>query len=325
MREINYLSPSSITLYLNNKETFYRQYLSDNKRVRDPQNQAMAIGSAFDAYVKSYLYEALFGKDHDPKYSLISLFEAQVEKQNRDWAWDNGKYVFEQYKQAGCLADLMLDMTHAQSDPRFEFEVMGTVQGYREGVTKTFGEVVLLGKPDAHYITKHGNICVLDWKVNGYCSNYPKSPMPGYICLRSAGKTHHGQHKNCQPWLINEMWVNKGNSLDELEPNWARQLAIYAWLMGSPVGSDFITIVHQVVCAPNKTGLPGIRVAEHVNNISPTFQTKTFNIAVNLWEAIKNKHIFDNLSYEDNLKLMDEIDNPKPLGEPLISIPLNQV
>ncbi len=241
MRKVEYLSPSGISKYVDNKEDFYRMYLAEERAAREPQNQPMAIGSAFDAYVKSYLFESLFGKNNDVRYDLRTLFEAQVEEQNREWAWSHGKYVFEQYKQSGVLGDLMFLLERADGKPRFEFEVRGVVNGYRDGLKKDFGEVVLLGKPDVDFVTKEGNHCILDFKVNGYCSQYPKSPMTHYLRLRSAGRTDHGRHQKAVAYNINGMEVNCACFLESLELSWARQLAIYAWLTGNPVGSEFIS------------------------------------------------------------------------------------
>jgi hypothetical protein len=192
MRRPEYLSPTSLALFRKDTTEFYLNYLSDNRPPRIPQNQPMSIGSAFDAYVKSYLHTALFGVGNDPRYGFESLFEAQVEPHNRDWARDHGQYVFNQYKSAGALADLMTELRGAQGEPRFEFEAKGAVNGYREPAVKRLGEVVLMGKPDCHFINNQGAHVILDWKVNGYCSPSAHSPKPGYIRMRSAGKTNHG-------------------------------------------------------------------------------------------------------------------------------------
>src|SRR4051812_6811821 len=97
MREVKYLSYSGMSLYYKDPEAFYVRYLSENRPPREPQNAPMAVGSAFDAYVKSYLYARLVGKG-DPKHEFEFMFESQVEKQCRDVARVDGKAVFEFYK-----------------------------------------------------------------------------------------------------------------------------------------------------------------------------------------------------------------------------------
>ncbi len=319
MKKLEYLSPSGISKYLEDKDGFYLWYLADQRGARDPQTEPMAVGSAFDAYVKSYLFEKLFGVV-DPRYELRTLFEAQVEKPLWDWAWDNGRYVFEQYKQSGVLGDLMLLLEKSPSKPRFEFEVRGAVNGYREGIEKKFGEVVLLGKPDVDFVTKEGNHCLLDFKVNGYCSNYPKSPMSHYIRLRSAGRTDHGQHPKCRVFMINGMEVNCACYLENLDKGWARQLAIYGWLTGNPVGSEFITVIHQICCSPVSGGLPSLRIAEHVNKIGGDYQRQTFDLACQIWEDIKEGWFYKNLSKDESISRCKMLEGD--VGPPLFDIPL---
>lgn len=271
-------------------------YLADNRPPRFPQNQAMSMGSAFDAYVKSYLHKALFGDDHDPRFDLDSIFEAQVDPAMRDFARPNGKYVFEQYKQAGCLADLMLELRKAQSDPRFEFEVKGAVNGYREGIESNIGGVVLLGKPDVHFVNHAGVTVILDFKVNGYCSANGASPLSGYIRMRAAGATQHKQHKDCQPMMHNGMLINIAKYLEAQDAKWAQQLGIYAWLCGQPVGSDFLVAIDQIACKPTPGGLPAIRIAEHRTRVSPNFQWSVFNRAATIWETVHSDHVFRNMT-----------------------------
>lgn len=300
MKEIHYLSPTSIKLWDTDPQEFYLNYLSDNRPPRFPQTQPMSIGSSFDAYVKSHLYEGLFGKGHNPKYDFTGLFEAQVEPQHRDWALEHGKYVFGQYQSAGCLADLMSELQRANGQPRFEFDVRGAVHGYREGNTAQIHEVTMLGKPDVTFTNHAGHPVILDFKVNGYCSNWPPSPMPGYIKLRSAGKSDHGIHKHCQPMMVHGMMINVGTFLENQNAEWAAQLAIYAWLMGEPIGSKFITAIDQIVCDKSKGVLPQIRIAEHRGIVSEAFQKKLYDKAAMIWEVVHSDWIFRDMTQEDS-------------------------
>jgi hypothetical protein len=310
MREVKCLSPSAIGLYLEDPEKYYIRYLSEAKVEKDQQVPAMAIGSAFDAYAKAYLYKNLFG-NADPKFEFQTLFETQVSPHLWDWALENGGYVFEQYKQSGCLTDLMTELSYAQGEPRFEFEVRGIVNSYREGVERKIGAVELLGKPDVDFVTRNGVHCILDFKVNGYCSNYSKSPSPYYIRMRSAGRTLLGQHPKCREVDHNGIKINNACCLNDIDEGWGRQLAIYGWLCGNPVGSDFVTIIHQIVCSRNRSGgLPGIRIAEHLNLIDPTFQHDLYNKACNIWEIVHSDWFFRDLTKEESIarcKMIDEL------------------
>jgi len=131
---------------MEDSEEYYLRYLSDNPPSKEPQTLPMSIGSAFDAYAKSWLHEQLFGKGNDPKYAFDALFEAQVEPHNRTWAKENGAYVFDMYKQSGALSDLLIELRQANGDPRFEFIVQGSIHGHREGKTTKIEQVVLHGR-----------------------------------------------------------------------------------------------------------------------------------------------------------------------------------
>ncbi len=169
MRQPTYLSPTSVGIFYENREKFYMQYLCETKTPREPQTEPMAVGSAFDAFIKSWLVEKIKGKD--PAFQKESLFEAQVEPHNRDEAWRAGQTVFNAYSKQGALADLLLDLEGCVGQPRFEARIEAPVS--KSG---TFGDVPLLGKPDIYFITKLGARVIFDWKVNGYYSRSSVSP-----------------------------------------------------------------------------------------------------------------------------------------------------
>jgi hypothetical protein len=308
MRTIEYLSPSALGVYLHSPEKYYQQYLSENRLGRDPQTQPMSVGSAFDAYIKSYMHQKLFG-NKDEAYDLRRLFEAQVEQQWWEWAWIHGKHCFEQYKQTGCLADLMLMLETSVSEPRFEFEIKGVVSGYREGVIGQFGEVVILGRPDVDFVTSGGVHVILDFKVNGYCKVRGETPKQYYVKMRSAGRTNYGTHGKCQLENYNGVIVNTACFLEDIDAYWARQLASYGWLLGEQIGTPFITMIHQLVCAPNTTGFPLIRVAEHVNRVGPVFQQKVFDQYIDLWDRVHSGHFFREMTPEDSHNLCQLLDD----------------
>jgi hypothetical protein len=299
VKNIEYLSPTSISLFYDNPQEFYLNYMSDNRPPRFPQTKAMAAGSSFDAHVKSFLHERLFGKGHDPKFGLIALFEAQVETHVRDGAYDVGQHCFDQYRESGALADLLLELGNAIGTPRFEFDVRGVVNGYREGAEKKFGDMVLLGKPDLFFMNKSGAHCILDWKVNGYYSDHPPSPMQGYVRLRE-GKVNKGQHKNAQLMIVDGMMINIGQCLEDVNADWARQLSIYAWLCGEEVGSPFIVGIDQLVCKTQILGKPVIRIAEHRTRVRKESQRKIFEAAQHVWDVSHSDHFFRDMTKEQS-------------------------
>lgn len=309
MRTLSYLSPTSLSIYMDDKVRFYLLYLADTKLKREPQTEPMAIGSAFDAYVKSYLHERLFGKD--PKFDLRTLFEAQVETQNRTKAWDAGRYVFEQYKASGILTDLMIELDASVTTPRFEFDLMGVVDNQKEA---HLGGVPFLGKPDLFYTNKEAARVIHDWKVNGFYSKNGASPVQGYIKLRTVGQPYKA-HKNALPMRWKGLTLNMAQTLDMVKVDWAQQLAIYMWLCGEDVGTeDCAGSIDQIVCKPGSNVLPDLHFAEHRSKISKTFQLGVFNKAREAWNCITSGHYFQDMSLEDSKKRCEMLDKLQDSG-----------
>ncbi len=289
MRIPEYLSPTSIALFEEDTELFYMRYLCEQRLRRDPQTPAMSIGSSLDAYVKAALHEAIFGKGADPRFEFQTIFEQQVEVQNRDWALEHGAFCFEFYKNSGAYFNLLADLLQASNSPRFEFEIRGIV-------STEFGDedttMILSGKPDVYYMNKFGHPIILDFKVNGWCSKSAKSPSPGFLRIRDGQGTNAGAHKNAIVKIKDGVPYSSSHPLEIVDKKWARQLAIYGWLLGEQVGNEFFTFIDQFVCKPVGTKFPVVRVAEHRTFVSKKFQEQTYDEAKLLWQAIQTGHIF---------------------------------
>mgnify|MGYP000941399077 CR=1 FL=1 len=310
MRRMEYLSPTSISLWEQNRDEFYITYLSENRAPRFPQTVPMSIGSSFDAYVKSFLHGELFGKGYDPRFELKTLFEAQVEPQNRDRAWEDGAHAFECYKRSGALADLMTELQQSVGTPRFEIEVKGAISGSRESVSREIGDVVFLGKPDVFYVNKSGCYVILDFKVNGWYSTRNVSPMKGYIRIRSGSGVPilSGPHKDCIPMAFKGTMINCGLYLEDCDEGWAKQLSIYGWLCGVDVGDEFVTAIDQIACKPSGGKFPEVRIAEHRLRIRPDFQRGLYQRAQEIWEIVHSNHIFRELSLADSQAKCEMLD-----------------
>lgn len=306
MKKRDYLSPSAIKIFYEDIEKFYKMYLCDVSTPREPQTPPMAIGSAFDAHVKSYLHSAIYGKGYDPAFELQTLFEAQVEAHIRDTIRPHGEYAFKVYEQSGALKDLLAELMQASKAPQFEVEISGIVQNT---VTNQATNMVLLGKPDVYYTNKDGNSVILDWKVNGWFAKQAKSPAKGYLRLRNSLGNSGDSHKDCVPILHNGMVINGNLGLEDVDEDWAIQVAIYGWILGEPIGGDFISCIDQLVCKPT-AGYPEVRIAEHRCKIGPEFQAVTFCKAMHVWDICQNGHVFRNLSPEDSAQkcaVLDEV------------------
>jgi len=285
MREIKYLSPTSIDRWTKDRDAFYLAYLADNRPPRFPQTQPMAIGSAFDAYVKSYLYYNLIGDTKGTPFDFQNLFDTQVEEHNREWAMTHGGYVFSEYRGSGALADLVLMLKDSVTEPRFETTLEATVEG-----------IPFLGKPDIFFNCLSDVDAVHDWKVNGYCSKGTTSPKKGYVALYESDGYKLGPHKDVQ--LVHEggVYANIAHTLEQVDIGWAKQLAIYSWLLGAPVGSKFLVMIDQIVAKDSGHDFPILRTATHRCFISKAYQYDLMNQCKDIWTRC---HSQDRIFYPD--------------------------
>ncbi len=273
MREVTYLSPSSLALWEKDQEAFFERYVSDPPVPRPLQANYAAIGSAFDAYVKAELIEACTGDKCFEK-----LFETQVESEWRDWARVAGKYALDCYKVSGAYNVLLSALLASDTPPRFEFRLNKVIDG-----------IPLVGCPDLKYSIQRLPT-ILDWKVNGFCSKWGASPYKFYSIVRdgwvdnpskNSGQAYPGYVE------INVGGTSIGNHyLEQTNKDWADQLSMYGWLMDLPVGSeDAIVQIEQLVCKPG-TPWPRIRVASHRCRISAAWQTQLWQRIKTCWEML---------------------------------------
>jgi hypothetical protein len=298
MRKLNYLSPTSLALWESNRETFYLEYLCEKRKKRDPQTGPMSVGSAFDAYAKSYLHEKTVGRD--PKFEFTTLFEAQVEPHNRDQALIDGKIVWDLYQKHGGLLDVLKDLEGCLGKPKFET----SIEGYVECVSKGIGAVPMLGKPDIYFLTINGVRIIFDWKVTGFYAKTNYSPKRGYIrCLPD-----RNAHKDAFPMDHEGYRINVKETLDSVEKKWATQLSIYAWLLGNEVGSKFVVAIDEICCTKDWMGSRDIRIAQHRALVNVDFQYDLFKRAHAAWYGIQSEYIFDEMSKETSMARCEALD-----------------
>lgn len=335
MREPTYLSPTSMSKWAEDPNAYYLKYLSDNPIPQEPQTQAMSVGSAFDAFVKSHLYEALFGSPsapgNDARFAHEAIFEDQVDPHNRDWARKAGEHCFTMYRTLGALDGLMMDLGRSNGTPKFEMDVRGPVTLGKNGVVQS---VPFRVKPDLHYVNEHGAFVILDWKVNGYCSASGRSPTQGFVRARRPGKMPW-THDDCTLSTEKGLFINIKKGLEMYDHEWARQCSVGAWVCGAPVGTNFICVIHQLACAPVAGGAPKITVAEHAGHVTPAYQEFIHQEAAKMWSAIVDqvhqpgctglvnpvtsekmacacpRHVFRNLNLQDSIALCELLDKRK--------------
>lgn len=295
MKIPKFLSPTSLHIWESDREEFYLKYLSGVQQQEKAQTLAMAVGSAFDAYVKSSLVRHIFGNTPEG-YSLSELLEEQVDPGIMTAAQEAGLYTYNKYVSSGAYAELLDWICRSTSPPRFEFKLTGEVDG-----------VPLLGKPDCCF-SHDGALVVLDWKVNGYCSASPTSPKKLYAYCRDTWEPTlevkrtrggDGPHKSYVPMDFHGFTIGS-HYLDDVDKTWADQLAIYMWMLGEPVGFDkAIACIDQIVAKPTDSW-PLLRVAQHRCRISSFWQHSLVRRLKLCWEVIQSGHIFTELTREES-------------------------
>ena len=271
------------------------RYLADKRPPREPQNHYMAIGSSFDAHVKSYLYAKLVGKNC-AKHEFQYMFETQVEAHNRDRALKDGKHLFDYYAKSGALEDLIEDMRDCVGEPKFEDSLTGLISASGRDEP-----VPILGKPDIYFIHRAGGRVIFDWKCSGYYSAKAPSPKAGYLKLYP-GKH---MHKDCNPYTHKGFTINSNRPMNMVDYDWAAQTSTYAWVLGQEVGSDFISVIDYYCCnAQTKEH----RIARNQAIVQDGFQYDIYDKYLRCWKAIQTGHIFLSMSYEQSVMKCRTID-----------------
>jgi len=303
MRIPTYMSYSSWSTFKKDKEEFYLKYLSAKRPDRLPQERPASVGSAFDAYVKSDFHEKLYGTNADPKYGLQALFEAQVEPQNRDWAWDAGRYVFECYKVAGQYDTLLELLKKSTRPPRMEVDIKGPVEG-----------VPFLAKPDLEFALEGPIEIVLDWKVNGFCGKANTSPNKGYMLCRDGfvdkkqNKSHDTAHKQFVALDFHGFKIDAGY-MEDCSTDWAEQLSLYGWALGKKLADPNVIIsVDQVVAKAVIDSPPALRVSSYRARVRKSFQEYIATSLRECWATINSGHIFTDMTREQNDERMAVLD-----------------
>ncbi len=283
---LRYISPTSLKCFETGVDTFVLRYILG--RPRHPQTKPMSIGSAFDARIKALFMKEIFGLDVEQ-----DLLESQVEKQNQEWAFEESKKVFQDYVNAGCAKNLLKEVDKSVG-LRFEFEQFKTLT-FEDGF-----EVPLFGKPDMYFQRPDGLHVVIDWKVNGYCSQ--ASPAPGYVKLLGADGYDKGPHKNAFPQYWRGILCNVG----DIPLQWRDQLRMYTWMIGE-VG-DWVAGVDQLVY---RGGTP--RYAIHRLRIAEDLDLR--RRLRFMWECVQNEHYYYDRSKEESDQRVEMLQNNSALAD----------
>jgi len=305
MRRPRFLSPSSKARWQTNRTGFYLKYLAEVKMDREPQANFMGVGSGFDARVKSEIMERTYGKTMmaGSAYHFETLFESQVEPHHRTICKTVSTLVWESYVASGAFKALWKDIEASPQAPMMEQGIEGTIAG-----------VPLKGYPDLVYI----EVCSL-MKI---IADLTGASLPqGYMICRDgwtegkpspqnskAHKKHSDLEIGCQQssllaaWGIHPKKLIIGlDYLEDFSLDWADQMSTYAWLLGSKVGAeDYVVRIESGACRTSARNGFRVKWGTHMNKVSSPHQIQLMADYKKIWSAIKSRHIFEDMSKEDN-------------------------
>lgn len=207
--KIAYLSPTSLATFENASDKFVLTYVAGIPRT--PQLRVMAVGSAFDAYVKGAIAEDLL----DQKGITEQLMETQVIETWRIEVNGHGKRLLKLYKSSGAYSKLLKEMEGAE-DIAFEFDAKCILSN----------GVPISGKPDLYFVLPDGIKTIIDWKVSGFYSK--ASPTPGYSRLLDANGNNRGPHRDCMVMRKYGFEVGVGG---DIKSEWEDQITMYSWCL----------------------------------------------------------------------------------------------
>jgi len=283
------ISPTALKTFESDPDRFVMTYILGSERL--PQNEPMAIGSAFDIYVKTALL-------NESQEYFEDQFQRSVEITHRDWARVEGKRVFDMYAASGALDNLRSEIS--DSPIRCEFDTTHIIK-YPDG-----SEVPIGGKPDLMYVRDNLGV-IVDWKVTGFMSR--ASPAHGYVKLYK-NNYDLGPHKSIMPTQENNMVLGLGANIRE---DWMTQLTMYSWA-ALPLDVDRIIGIDQLVFA-NKAGRyesggeQELRVAVFRFKVLESYQEDLRNRLRRAWEMIKSGHFYSNKTREESDQRVEFIAN----------------
>lgn len=289
MRKIEYLSPTSITLWRKDRVEFYRRYLSDQRPLYDPQTVPMLVGVCFDALVKQELVKRLIGQVPE-RLSYEGLtskgIAANTLKSDADMGRALAQLAFSEYVNTGTLGVLMEAMERSPAAPQFEFTINGLVD------EKQPNGLRIKGKPDLAYSLPGGDLVILDWKCNGVAGTARTSPKPGWY--------------RCVGALTGREKYEPSEKLEDVSEEWAMQLYLYGVILGARAGHVAYRI--EQVCG----GVNELRFASYDCSIGVEWGARLMAEAIEIWEIIQSGWIFRDKSREESEELQGRLDMAVP-------------
>ena len=270
--ELDYISPSSLGTWKKDRDEWVKRYMT--VREREPQTDAMGIGSWFDWRVKSGLMK-LMGLPWDEEAEFCGAVEEHNRNNSVVKGW--GEKVWQHYVGCGAWASLV-ELVRLSDG--------GVLRAEKElrGPCSRDSRVVLMGKPDLRFEVSGVGV-ILDWKVNGLLSKSLVSPGKGYI----DAFPDRGCHRGTLPMVCGDLGWVCGNAEWF---GWADQTDTYAEILGYP---GYYAMVDQVVLTR-----AGLRVCRSRVWRTSSDRERLVDNYVGMWEAVARDHVYTDLDLSES-------------------------
>lgn len=253
-KQMHYVSPSSFGSHKNCEYLTYLSRLAGFKEfMKDEQNEAAAIGTAFDLFIKDKIErECKLPTNH--LLTLGHLLTTTIDKQHREVAEKWGRKISEIYIKLGFL-DRVTDF---RGDVHINSELRGNVHG-----------VPIFGILDLSL-----DKLPVDWKTRGFTSVKGAYPKKGWSKRwkydLSSGKVVREEARSEDKYHLEKVY----------EP-WAIQMLFYNWMLGNTVYRYEI----EEICKHGDV----IEFAHHKGSISEPFATKIAEELCIMWDKLFGK------------------------------------
>ena len=123
----------------------------------------------------------------------------------------------------------------------------------------------------------------------------------------------NGCHKDAQPMMEKGIMINVAHYMEDVDEKWANQCSIYGWLLGEPVGSQFVIGVDQLAIGANpdfkdRSKPPAIRIAKHRCRASADHQKDLYLLSAMIWKIIHSGWIFRSMTEEASKQRQSMLD-----------------
>ena len=282
-RVSTYYSPTQLKMFERDRREYIRRYIYGAGGIE--QTPAMAIGGAFDCFVKGAIAQE-FGVAFDLDANLRRAI--QVDK-----LWDavraDAETLFGEYVSSGQLDRLILDMW--DNDVQVD-----TIEMEQKRTFDIGGGVIVLGIPDLTYVGADGVRVVLDWKVNGRYSAKGGTVLTNFVNAYPPTKmsSSNGAHKKVMRGKISGMWCDVEGLRCKAHND---QLSTYGLAFGD---SEIIGWIEQVCCTPDE----GRRFVVVRGRLNCTAVKERYK---HMHEVLSSGHMFDSLARSESDSLMADI------------------